>query len=95
MTSAWTIFRRSAQTFAPGNLLPYGVVDAVWIGTLGAHLLRRSVSRDRIAAEQPQLVKVAERHGARKLLGAFERMAEANVFYMNLPYGEAGAYIWI
>ena len=35
------------------------------------------------------------KHGARKLLGAFERMAEANVFYMNLPYGEAGAYVWI
>ena len=34
-------------------------------------------------------------HGAQKLLGAFERIAEANVFYMNLPYGEAGAYVWI
>ncbi len=22
-------------------------------------------------------------------------LAEANVFYMNLPYGEAGAYLWI
>jgi hypothetical protein len=29
------------------------------------------------------------------LLAAFERIAEANVFYMNLPYGEAGAYVWI
>jgi hypothetical protein len=35
------------------------------------------------------------RHGARNLLAAFERIAEANVFYMNLPYGEAGAYVWI
>ena len=34
-------------------------------------------------------------HGARKLADAFERIAEANVFYMNLPYGEAGAYLWI
>ena len=64
-------------------------------GTLGAHLVRRSVWRNGIAADQPQLVNVAEKHGARKLLGAFERMAEANVFYMNLPYGAAGAYIWI
>lgn len=35
------------------------------------------------------------KHGARNLLGAFERMHEANIFYMNLPYGEAGAYVWI
>jgi len=34
-------------------------------------------------------------HGARRLADAFERIAEANVFYMNLPYGEAGAYLWI
>ena len=34
-------------------------------------------------------------HGARKLCEAFERIEEANVFYMNLPYGEAGAYVWI
>ena len=34
-------------------------------------------------------------HGARKLASAFENISEANVFYMNLPYGEAGAYVWI
>jgi hypothetical protein len=34
-------------------------------------------------------------HGGRKLCEAFERIEEANVFYMNLPYGEAGAYVWI
>lgn len=34
-------------------------------------------------------------HGARKLCTAFEGIAEANVFYMNLPYGETGAYVWI
>jgi hypothetical protein len=34
-------------------------------------------------------------HGARKLAAAFENIAEANIFYMNLPYGEAGAYVWI
>jgi hypothetical protein len=34
-------------------------------------------------------------HGARKLAAAFEKITEANVFYMNLPYGEAGAYVWI
>jgi hypothetical protein len=35
------------------------------------------------------------KHGARNLLAAFERLADANIFYMNLPYGEAGAYVWI
>jgi len=34
-------------------------------------------------------------HGAHKLCAAFEGIAEANVFYMNLPYGESGAYVWI
>ncbi|MGA8223620.1 MAG: hypothetical protein WB780_18370 [Candidatus Acidiferrales bacterium] len=34
-------------------------------------------------------------HGARKLSTTFEGIAEANVFYMNLPYGESGAYVWI
>ena len=35
------------------------------------------------------------RHGARKLLASFDKLSEANIFYMNLPYGEAGTYVWI
>jgi hypothetical protein len=35
------------------------------------------------------------RHGARRLLASFDKLSEANIFYMNLPYGEAGAYVWI
>ena len=35
------------------------------------------------------------KHGAEKLFSAFEKFAEANIFYMNVPYGEAGAYVWI
>ena len=34
-------------------------------------------------------------HGAGMLCVAFKKIAEANVFYMNLPYGDAGAYVWI
>ena len=34
-------------------------------------------------------------HGARKLWATFAGIPEANLFYMNLPYGEAGAYVWI
>lgn len=35
------------------------------------------------------------KHGARNLLASFARIADSNIFYMNLPYGEAGAYVWI
>ena len=35
------------------------------------------------------------KHGPAMLCIAFKKIAEANVFYMNLPYGESGAYIWI
>lgn len=34
-------------------------------------------------------------HGAGMLCVSFKKIAEANLFYMNLPYGDAGAYIWI
>ena len=34
-------------------------------------------------------------HGARKLIAAFEQVSDANLFYVNAPYGEAGAYVWI
>jgi hypothetical protein len=34
-------------------------------------------------------------HGAKKLLASFERIPEASLFYMNLPYGDAGGYLWI
>jgi hypothetical protein len=35
------------------------------------------------------------RHGARKLLAAFANVTDANLFYVNTPYDEAGAYLWI
>jgi hypothetical protein len=34
-------------------------------------------------------------HGAAQFCKALEAMPEANIFYMNLPYGAAGAYVWI
>jgi hypothetical protein len=34
-------------------------------------------------------------HGATKFCDALAAIREANVFYMNLPYGDAGAYVWI
>jgi hypothetical protein len=35
------------------------------------------------------------RHGARKLCEALQQLSEANLFYVNVPYGDAGAYLWI
>lgn len=34
-------------------------------------------------------------HGADRLCRSLQKIPEANVFYMNLPYGDAGAYLWI
>lgn len=34
-------------------------------------------------------------HGARRMWKTFGEMEEASVYYMNLPYGESGAFIWI
>jgi hypothetical protein len=35
------------------------------------------------------------KHGAAKLCEALGQVAEANLFYINAPYGESGAYVWI
>ena len=34
-------------------------------------------------------------HGARKLLDSFGSTPDANLFYVNVPYGKSGAYVWI
>lgn len=39
--------------------------------------------------------KLCARHGAAKLCAAFAAIPEANLFYVNAPYGEAGTYVWI
>ncbi|HJY86385.1 MAG TPA: hypothetical protein VKE24_06060 [Candidatus Acidoferrales bacterium] len=39
--------------------------------------------------------RLCAEHGARALSDAFEACAEANLFYINVPYGEPGAYVWI
>jgi hypothetical protein len=48
---------------------------------------------DRIAGAPAE--HLCATHGAEKLLASFARIPEANLFYMNLPYGETGAYLWI
>lgn len=35
------------------------------------------------------------KHGAAKLCEALGRIEEANLFYVNAPYGDSGAYVWI
>ncbi len=53
-------------------------------------------SLDEVARiEQARGRRLCPPHGVRALCACFERMNEANLFYLNLPYGEAGAYLWI
>ena len=35
------------------------------------------------------------KHGAAKLREALGNIDEANLFYVNAPYGDSGAYLWI
>jgi hypothetical protein len=35
------------------------------------------------------------KHGAAKMCEALGQVTEANLFYINAPYGESGAYVWI
>ena len=35
------------------------------------------------------------KHGAAKLCDALGKINEANLFYVNAPYGDGGAYVWI
>ncbi len=44
------------------------------------------------AAPGDQLCSI---HGAEKFCRALMNIPQANVFYMNLPYGDSGAYVWI
>jgi hypothetical protein len=48
---------------------------------------------DKIAAAPGH--PLCPKHGADRLFQAFDKMHSANVFYMNLPYDESGAYVWI
>jgi hypothetical protein len=35
------------------------------------------------------------KHGAAKLCETLSKIDEANLFYVNVPYGDSGAYVWI
>lgn len=50
---------------------------------------------DAAAIVNAQGTKLCAMHAARKICDAFEGIHEANLYYVNLPYGEAGAYVWI
>lgn len=47
----------------------------------------------RIAMAQGE--EYCAKHGGQKLCEAFSKVRDANLFYVNAPYGEAGAYVWI
>jgi hypothetical protein len=47
---------------------------------------------ERIASSGAMLCAV---HGAANLMQALGEIEQANLFYVNAPYGDAGAYLWI
>jgi hypothetical protein len=62
----------------------------VWFSREDVHSLDEV---DRIADAQGE--RLCSEHGARKLLAALGSISEVSLFYMNLPYGNSGAYVWI
>jgi hypothetical protein len=48
---------------------------------------------DRIAHSPGQLLCAA--HGTDRLCRALGALPDANLFYLNAPYGDSGAYVWI
>lgn len=48
---------------------------------------------ERIASAPGQ--RLCRAHGAAAFCRALGGIAEANLYYINLPYGDAGAYLWI
>ncbi|MGH9757023.1 MAG: hypothetical protein ACRD4M_04750 [Candidatus Acidiferrales bacterium] len=48
---------------------------------------------DRVREAQGE--KYCPRHGAEKFWETFAKMDKADIFYVKLPYGTAGAYVWI
>lgn len=62
----------------------------VWISRAEAPSLDEP---ERIAEAKGELLCAT--HGAQRLREALERIKEARLIYVNLPYGEAGAYVWI
>ena len=60
------------------------------------------LSREQVASlDEVEQIRTAAgewfcaKHGAERLFSVFEKIAEANIFYMNLPYGKCGVYVWI
>jgi hypothetical protein len=47
---------------------------------------------DKILAAQGEAL--CPNHAAQQMREMFERIAEANIFYINVPYGSAGAFLW-
>ena len=48
---------------------------------------------ERIAAASGQ--RLCAKHGAQTLCRALAAFPDVNLFYVNAPYGEAGAYVWV
>jgi hypothetical protein len=48
---------------------------------------------DNMRAESAE--HLCARHGAARLCKMLKNIPEASIYYMNVPYGESGTYVWI
>lgn len=65
---------------------------ATWLWLPHAEV--QSLDETALVREAPGRALCA-RHGAAEMRRALEAIEEANLFYINAPYAEAGAYVWI
>ena len=100
----------SPEDFAPAGLRPevasaiskrleslHGECSACGAPATWLWIARREVSN----LDETQRIEVTPgalfcaEHGAAKLCEALGQPGEANLFYLNAPYAESGAYVWI
>ena len=82
----------AAAGLAPDRVVPAAHRAATWLWFSGEQVTTLD-EVEQIASAPGEAF--CAKHGAEKLFSTFEKIAEANIFYMNVPYGESGAYVWI
>lgn len=85
-----------AEAIAARAAQPLDACDECGAAALWLWIPRAQVeSLDEIGSiATAQGVQLCAAHGARRLCGTFATIDEANLMYVNIPYGDAGAYVW-
>jgi hypothetical protein len=75
-----------------GNHCPECARPATWLWFSRQQVASLDAA-DRIASAAGEYF--CAQHGARRLCRVLAAIPEVNLFYVNVPYGEGGAYLWI